>query len=202
MTFTRNRIKTECTQITLFIAPIINYSIFVLQKMARDKHQDSLPLINDKYLLEKYPGKGGWTFARLPRIPRDKKTPFGWLKVKGSIDSHEIKRQHLMPMGDGLLFLPVRAEIRKKIHKKEGDWVQVVLYPDNDPLEIPEELLLCLKDEPQALQFFDSLSESEKTYYIQWVQSSKKEETKISRLASTINRLMKGLKFYEKEFPL
>jgi len=102
-----------------------------------------------------------------------------------------------MPMGNGNLFLPVKAEIRKKIKKEEGDFVHVVLYPDSSHLEVPEELLLCLQDEPTALKFFQSLSESEQNYYIQWIYSAKKEETKVKRVAQTINRLMRGEKRYE-----
>ena len=54
---------------------------------------------------------------------------------------------------DGNLFLPVRAEIRKKIKKEEGDLVYITLYYDNEPLEVPEEMLLCIKEEPVALAF-------------------------------------------------
>lgn len=93
----------------------------------------------------------------------------------------------------------MKAEIRKKINKEAGDYVHVVLYPDNEPLEVPKEMLLCLEDEPAALKFFKSLSESEQKFYIQWVYSAKKEETKIDRLAETVNRLMQGLKLYDKE---
>ena len=157
------------------------------------------PLVNKKYLLEKFPGKGGWTFARIPGILKDKNVPFGWVKVKGSIDDAEIKKYHLMPMGNGKLFLPVKAEIRKKIKKQEGDYVHVILYADNDPLEVPGEMLICLQEEPAALEFFNSLSESEQKFYIQWVYSAKKEETKINRLAKTINRLLKKQKLYDKE---
>lgn len=157
------------------------------------------PLVNKKYLLEKFPGKGGWTFARIPDISQDKKAPFGWKKVKGTIDGYEIRKYHLMPMGEGKLFLPVKAEIRKKIKKQEGDLVHILLYPDNEPLETPEEMLICLEDEPKALTFFNSLSESERKFYIQWIYSAKKEETKIDRLAKTINKLLKGLKMYDKE---
>jgi len=102
-----------------------------------------------------------------------------------------------MPMGNGKLFLPVKAEIRKKIKKEEGDKVHIILYPDNEPLEVPEEMLLCLQDEPSALKFFNSLSESEHKYYIQWIYSAKKEETKVERLAKTIDRLTRGLKMYD-----
>lgn len=157
------------------------------------------PLVNKKYLLEKFEGKGGWTFARIPEIAQDKKAHFGWVKVKGTIDGFEISKYHLMPMGDGNLFLPVRAEIRKKIKKAAGDMVHVILYPDNEPLEIPEEMLLCIQEEPEALAFFNSLSESEKKYYIQWIYSAKKEETKVTRMGKCIDRLLKKMKMYDLE---
>jgi hypothetical protein len=30
------------------------------------------PLVNKKYKLQKFPGKGGWTYAMIPEIPQDK----------------------------------------------------------------------------------------------------------------------------------
>jgi len=156
------------------------------------------PLVNKKYKLEKFPGKGGWTFARIPEIIMDKKKPFGWVKVRGTIDGYEIKKYSLMPMGDGTLFLAVRSEIRKKINKKQGDTIHVVLYPDNEPLEVPAEMMMCLEDEPRALKFFNSITESEQKHYIDWIYSAKKEETKISRMVETINRLSSGLKRYDR----
>jgi len=159
-------------------------------------------LVNKKYLLERFPGKGGWTFARIPEILQDKKAHFGWVKVRGTIDGYEIRKYHLMPMGNGSLFLPVKAEIRKKIRKKEGDKVHVVLYADTEPLEIPQEMLLCLNDEPAALKFFKSLSESEQKLYIQWIYSAKKEDTKVDRMAICINRLVKSLTLHDKKSDL
>jgi hypothetical protein len=155
------------------------------------------PLVDKKYVLEKYPGKGGWTYARIPEILQSKNERFGWVRVKGSIDGFEIKQYHLMPMGDGQLFLPVKAEIRKKIKKQEGDSVHVILYSDNEPLEVPEELMLCLQDEPQALKFFNSISESNRKHYIDWIFSAKNEETKIERMAKAINNLAKGMRMYD-----
>ncbi|MBT1700459.1 DUF1905 domain-containing protein [Fulvivirgaceae bacterium PWU4] len=159
------------------------------------------PLVDKKYKLEKFPGKGGWTFARIPEVLQDKHSPFGWVKVRVIIDGFEIKKYRLMPMGDGKLFLPVRADIRKKIGKKEGDVVHVVLYPDNEPLEVPEEMMLCLRDEPAALKFFTSLSEDEMSSYIKWVYAAKSEKAKVDRLATTINRLVDRKKFNEKLKP-
>lgn len=156
------------------------------------------PIVDSNYKLEKFEGKGGWTYARIHDIVKDRSMPFGWVKVKGSIDGYEIKKYHLMPMGGGRLFLPVKAEIRKKIKKQAGDTVHVILYPDTDVLEIPAELELCLHDEPRALAFFNKLSESEKKYYIDWIYSAKKMETRVHRLAQAISRLQQGLKMYDK----
>jgi Domain of unknown function (DUF1905)/Bacteriocin-protection, YdeI or OmpD-Associated len=149
------------------------------------------PLVNQQYILEKYPGKGGWTYAAIPEVLQDKSSHFGWVRVRGSIDNFEFSNYRLMPMGNGKLFLPVKAEIRKRIGKKEGDWVTIILYADNAPTEIPEELLLCLEDEPKAHQAFLTASDGEKKTMIDWIYSSKKEETKIERIIKTINTLLK-----------
>lgn len=152
------------------------------------------PLTNKLYLLEKFPGKGGWTYAALPEILPDKHAPFGWVRVKGTIDGYEIKGYHLMPMGNGQLFLPVRAEIRKKIKKQAGDWVQVILYPDNTPQEVPEELLLCLQDEPAAYQKFLKCTDGEQKAFVDWIYSAKTDETKVERIVQTINKLLSNQK--------
>lgn len=158
------------------------------------------PLIDKTFIIEKYPGKGGWTYVHIPKTFKNKEEKQAWKKVRGTIDGFEIRKYHIFPMGkDNGLFLPVKAEIRKHSKKKEGDMVHVILYSDNEPLEVPEEMLLCIQEEPKALLFFNSLSESEQKFYIQWIYSAKKEETKIDRLAKTINRLLKGLKLYDKE---
>ncbi len=87
------------------------------------------PLVNKKYKLERFQGKGGWTYVPIPEIPLDKRSPFGWVKVKGFIDDYEFSNYRLMPMGNGKLFLAVKAGIRKKINKKEGDWVKSYFVP-------------------------------------------------------------------------
>ena len=43
-------------------------------------------LTDQSYMLEKFPGKGGWTYAAIPEIQPDKKSWFNWVKVKGYID--------------------------------------------------------------------------------------------------------------------
>jgi hypothetical protein len=156
------------------------------------------PLVNKKYLLEKFPGKGGWTYTAIPEVLQDKKAPFGWVKVKGTIDTYEIKNYRLMPMGNGKLFLPVKADIRKKIGKKEGDYVHIILFADNDRTEIPEELLLCLLDNPTEHKTFLGYRDGEQKAFIDWIYSARTEETKIRRIAMTLDKLVNRQKFGDK----
>ena len=155
---------------------------------------NEIPLVNKKYLLEKFPCKGGWTFTEIPEILPDKKSPFSWVRVKGSIDGFEISKYHLMPSGKGTLILSVKSDIRKKINKQAGDYVHVILYLDNEPLKVPEELLLCLQDDAEALQFFNSLNESEQHSYVKWIYTAKTEQTKVERMAKALARLSKHQK--------
>lgn len=149
--------------------------------------------------MEKMPGKGGWTFVVIADLNLKRDRAFGWSMVKGHIDGYELKGYNLMPMANGNMFLPVKAEIRKKIKKEAGDTVHIALYKDNDPLEIPEEFLLCLEDDLGAKTFFLDLREGEQKHYLNWVYSAKRDETRIKRIAEAINKLSRGRKFYDRE---
>lgn len=157
------------------------------------------PLVNGEFLLQKYPGKGGWTYAALPEISPDRKNPFGWRVVRGAIDGFELRQYKLMPMGDGKLFLPVRAEIRKKINKEAGDYVHVVLYADDSSFEVPMEILGCFEQEDtRLLQTFSAFSDSEKKANIDWIYEAKTPDTRVRRILEMMERLHLGLKFFAK----
>lgn len=147
------------------------------------------PLVNGSYLLEKFPGKGGWTYAALPEVQPDPHAHFGWVRVKGEVDGFPLAQYHLMPMGDGRLFLPVKAEIRKKIKKEAGDWVTVVLFLDESPLAVPQELMDCLTAEPEAQDRFNKLLPTERKRHLDHIYSAKTDETKVRRIAAMIDSL-------------
>ena len=159
---------------------------------------EQIPLLDKEYLLEKFQGKGGWTFARIPEILKNKNTPFGWVRVRGTIDNFEIKNYNLQSMGNGNLFLPIKAEIRKKIDKKEGDYVHIVLYADNFPTEILEELKLCFMDEPSAYETFLSYTNGEQKTFIEWIYSAKTDKKKVERIVKTIDKIVNGNKLTDK----
>lgn len=150
------------------------------------------------FLLQKFPGKGGWTYASLPAIAPDKKSYFNWVKVNGSIDDFEINDFHLMPMGDGTLFLSVKAEIRKKIGKQEGDMVHIVLYLNQPMEDSSDNLWLCLEDEPEAKLIFDSFTKKEQQEYLSWIDAVKTKEGEVERIIKSIDRIKLKLRFTDK----
>lgn len=150
---------------------------------------DQIPLVDKEYLLEKFQGKGGWTFARIPEIPQNRNTPFGWVRVRGTVDSFDIRNYNLQPMGDSCLFLPVKAEIRRAINKREGDYVHITLFADNSPPEIPEEFKLCLLDEPNAYEAFLNYTNGEQKTIIEWVYSAKTDTIKVERITKAIAKI-------------
>lgn len=171
----------------------INYPCFNLmfQSMEGRKENDK-PLTDQICILEKYPGKGGWTYARVPGIGPSKNQPFGWVRVKGSIDDYPVSDFRLMPMGNGQLFFPVRADIRKKIKKEAGDTVRIVLYPFDVPSEIQKELHLCLQEDREALRFYETLSEKQKTALITWLSSYKSDQEKADKFVYVLESLASG----------
>jgi hypothetical protein len=151
-----------------------------------------MALVERKGLLKKFPGKGGWTYAEIPEIKQNPDNPFGWVKVKGSIDSYQLRHYKLMPMGDSQLFLPVKAEIRKKINKAAGDWVHIILDLDASPIILPEELKECLLNESsQTLRAFQDLPQGQQKTYIDWIYTAKSEETKAHRIIQLFKDLAK-----------
>ena len=122
------------------------------------------------------------------------------MRVKGYIDGYELKQYKLMPMGNGKLFLPVKAAIQKKIGKEAGDFVHVKLYSDESVLEISTEIIECFEDEPKkTYQTFLSFTEGEQKAYLDWIYDAKTDETKAKRILKMMNKLRKKLKFYDKE---
>ncbi len=148
------------------------------------------PIAEGEYILQKFPGKGGWTYAEIPEVPPDKKAWFNWIKVRGFIDDFELKHSRLMPLGNGNMMLPVKVAIRKSIKKEAGDTVHITLFRDDTPIELPEELIECLEmDDKRLLKVFKAEPEGQQKGFIEWIYEARKEETKAKRIIKMIDYL-------------
>ena len=138
--------------------------------------------------------KGGWTYIRLSGISTQLKSKFGMVKVNGTIDTYQLSDYNLMPMKTGEFFLPIKAEIRKAIGKQEGDRVALILYAENAAAEMatPEDLLLCLQDEPKAYKKFMAYTEAERKSLLNWIGEAKHDEARIQRITRAIDVLLSG----------
>jgi hypothetical protein len=153
-------------------------------------------------VLQKFKAKGeksGWTYitilaSQANELMPNTRTSF---RVKGKIDKLAIKQAALLPMGEGDFILPVNAEMRKGIGKAVGEKVKVAFEVDKSDFIFSEDFLVCLEDEPKALETFKKQPPSHQKYFSKWIDSAKTTETKTKRIAQSIQGLAMGFNYGE-----
>ena len=143
--------------------------------------------------------KTGWTYIEVSAKVAETLNPGvkTSYRVKGKLDQFAIAKLAILPMGDGSFIMPLNAAIRKSIRKGKGDSLQVQLELDKEPLALDPDLMECLKDDPEALRFFQSLAKGHQAYFSKWIESAKTEPTKAKRIAMAVTALAKGMGFPE-----
>ncbi len=137
---------------------------------------------------------GGGAFVE---VPFDVETAFGAKKpkVKAMIEGVPY-RGILTRMGGEQHILIILKNIREQIGKTFGDEIKIIVEEDIEPrvIEIPKELSKELKKDKDAKAFFEKLSYTHQREYVMWINEAKREETRQTRVAKTIEMLKKGKK--------
>jgi hypothetical protein len=141
--------------------------------------------------------KTGWTYITIPAKiaqqlnPGIKKS----FRVKGKLDDYNIEKIALLPMGEGNFIMPINAAIRKSIRKQKGATIQVAVQIDKAPLLPSAELLECMADEPEALEYYNSLPQGHRNYFTKWIEAAKTDTTKAKRIALVIKTMVRKMDF-------
>lgn len=143
--------------------------------------------------------KTGWTYILISQklatiLKENNKKSF---RVKGKLDEYVINGIALLPIGNGDFIMPLNAVIRKGIKKGKGANLNICIEVDDSPILPSQELLECLKDEPNALTNFYKFPKSYQNYYTKWIDSAKTDATKAKRIAHVVNALNGNLNFVE-----
>jgi len=154
-------------------------------------------LVDKKFKIRRKAEKGGWHFVVIPNVPAKYKNQQRLARVRGFIDSYEVRQFNLLPMKTGEMMLVLKAQLREAIKKKAGDLVHVKLFADKSKVKIPEEILDCLIQSEPAYSFFLTLTESNKKYYIDWIHEAKGADTKVARIIKMIQDLERKRKFWD-----
>lgn len=142
--------------------------------------------------------KTGWSYIEIPakiaaQLKSDYRRSF---RVKGYLDHVEVSGLALTPMGDGDFILALKASLRKRLKKEEGDRIHVELREDVEfKIEIPNDLEICLAEEEVWLERFMLLAMSHRNYFVNWINQAKTETTRTKRIALTVEAMEKQLDF-------
>jgi hypothetical protein len=94
----------------------------------------------------------------------------------------------------GTFMISLSAENRAKAGVAAGDEVDVELVLDTAPraVAVPSDLAKALKGDPEAKRFFESLSYSNQSWYVIWIEGAKKADTRERRVAKAVTMLREG----------
>lgn len=142
--------------------------------------------------------KTGWTYVFIPfdianQIKPDCRKSF---RVKGHLDQVVIEGLSLVPMGEGNFIIALNAALRKKLRKEKGAVLELSLAEDTTfKIEMPEDLEICLSDEPHLMQNFLKQPKSHQNYFINWLNTAKTEATRTKRMVKIVSAMDKDWDF-------
>jgi hypothetical protein len=153
-----------------------------------------------KTTIRKFSAKGektGWTYIDIPPdlIKKLKLKDKKGFRIKGAIDNVKFEKLSTYPIGEGNFIIAINTALKKKLGKKEGAMVSISFERDDRKAEQSKELLVALKEEPEAEKAFKALLISHQNYFHRYVFTVKNADTKAGRIVNVINAMYKKQDF-------
>ena len=89
--------------------------------------------------------------------------------------------------------LMAEAGLRAVEDAKESDMWDAAYTSRVEP-EVPEDLMEALRENQEALRNFEGFSNSAKLIYVHWVESAKREGTRMRRISEVVRRAVRNIK--------
>ncbi|MFP4368890.1 MAG: YdeI/OmpD-associated family protein [Candidatus Kapaibacterium sp.] len=126
-------------------------------------------------------------------MPFDSESVFGTraeVNVSGTIDDISFNNT-LQPLGGGKHILVLNNRLLSQLKKGVGNIVHLILQTKEPAatMELPDDFDSALEQNAVAKEYFERLSPSHKRDYLDWINESKQDETRESRIEKAIQML-------------
>ena len=144
-------------------------------------------------VLERMPGRFGWTYVDFPKDVRTLYGKGGTVRIKGTVNGVPMDRA-LMPTGRGVHVIVLGVDLRKKAKVKAGEEArfEVWLNPRPDEIELPEELSETLDFLPEFKAGWERMRPGMKRSILIWINQGKTVPTRAKRVAELLRRFETG----------
>lgn len=135
-----------------------------------------------------------WTFLNLPREASAKLPSRGMTSVAGTFNGMDF-RATLEPDGKGGHWLKVDRKMREAAGAQAGDVVSLEIAPLAEEPEprVPAGLRKALAAaSPKVRAVWSDITPVARRDWIQWIESAKREETRLKRIETACDMLAKG----------
>jgi hypothetical protein len=135
-----------------------------------------------------------WSFLKLPKEASAKLPSRGMMSVEGTFNGIAFQAT-LEPDGDGGHWLKVDRKLRQEADAGPGDFVSLEIAPaivEPEP-KVPAALRKALAAAAaKARAVWSDITPVARRDWIHWIESAKREETRLKRIESACDMLAKG----------